>query len=309
MLNNARVVTRAQFLDALEVSPATFKRDLEYLRDRLGAPIVWDRERGGYCYEQGADDSYQLPGLWFNTGEIQALLTMQAWLDNLQPGLLSGHIAPLQARIRALLDRGDHSVEEITRRIRILSQARLGRNENAFQTISQALLNRRRLRISHLNRRDGTVLERDISPQRLTFYRDNWYLDSWCHLRKAIRSFAVDAIERVEVLTENAREVAATKLERELGSGYGIFSGSKTRTAKLRFSPERARWVAQEQWHPEQHGEFDADGYYLLSLPYSQETELVMDILRYGDEVEVLGPAALRSRVGETIQAMQRVYK
>ena len=47
MLSNRRVVSRQQFLDALEVSPATFKRDLEYLRDRLAAPIVWDRERPG----------------------------------------------------------------------------------------------------------------------------------------------------------------------------------------------------------------------------------------------------------------------
>ncbi|MBT8435184.1 MAG: transcriptional regulator, partial [Gammaproteobacteria bacterium] len=105
MLCNQRVVTRAQFLDALEVSPATFKRDLEYLRDRLAAPIVWDRERRGYCYEQGEDgEQFQLPGLWFNTSEIQALLSMDALLANLQPGVLSNHIEPLRSRIRMLLD-------------------------------------------------------------------------------------------------------------------------------------------------------------------------------------------------------------
>ncbi|MDC1287898.1 transcriptional regulator, partial [Gammaproteobacteria bacterium] len=90
MLSNQRVVTRVQFLEALEVSPATFKRDLEYLRDRLAAPIVWDPERRGYCYEAGAAlDQFQLPGLWFNTSEIQALLSMDALLANLQPGVLS----------------------------------------------------------------------------------------------------------------------------------------------------------------------------------------------------------------------------
>ena len=101
MLCNQRVVTRAQFLDALEVSPATFKRDLEYLRDRLMAPIVWDRERRGYCYEKSPDgEQFQLPGLWFNTSEIQALLSMDALLANLQPGMLSNHIEPLRSRIR-----------------------------------------------------------------------------------------------------------------------------------------------------------------------------------------------------------------
>ena len=216
MLSNSRSVRREQFLEALEISAATFKRDLEYLRDRLGAPIVWDRELRGYRYQEDADtaQTYPLPGLWFNTGEIQALLTMNAWLQNLQPGILSEHIKPLQARIRALLDRGDHSVEEITRRIRILTQPRKNLGNSYFQQISQALLNRRRLRIEHYNRASNSTTEREVSPQRLTFYRDNWYLDSWCHQRKAIRSFAVDALQReLEALCRAGFDVVFIMLE------------------------------------------------------------------------------------------------
>lgn len=310
LLNNARFVTRQKFLDALEVSPATFKRDLEYLRDRLGAPIVWDREQRAYCYQQqpGEQGSYQLPGLWFNTGEIQALLTMNAWLDNLQPGLLSDHIQPLQARIRALLDQGDHSVDEITRRIRLLSQSRLIQGDNHFQVISQALLNRRQLLITHFNRRAALSSQRIVSPQRLTFYRDNWYLDSWCHQREAIRSFAVDAISEVEVLGENALELDEVLMDQELASGYGIFSGADIQWAELRFSAERARWVAQEQWHTQQQSRFDEQGRYYLSLPYSQEPELVMDILRHGAEVEVLGPESLRLKLKSVIKEMSALY-
>jgi len=111
-----------------------FKRDLEYLRDRLAAPIVWDRERRGYCYEQGeGEEQFQLPGLWFNTSEIQALLSMDALLENLQPGVLSQHIEPLRSRIRMLLDDGDHSVDEISRRIRILPLAAKAYSSENFQ--------------------------------------------------------------------------------------------------------------------------------------------------------------------------------
>ena len=144
MLNNQRIVTRVQFLDALEVSPATFKRDLEYLRDRLAAPIIWDPERRGYCYETGAAlDQFQLPGLWFNTSEIQALLSMDALLTNLQPGVLSKHIEPLRSRIRMLLDDGDHSVDEISRRIRVVPFAAKAYRSEFFQGLCQALLSRR----------------------------------------------------------------------------------------------------------------------------------------------------------------------
>ena len=310
MLQNRRYVTRQQFLDTLEVSLATFKRDLEYLRDRLGAPIVWDREQRAYCYERNDDGESPspLPGLWFNTAEIQALLTMNAWLENLQPGVLGEHIRPLQARIRALLDRGDHSVDEVTRRIRILTRSRQIEHPSFFQLLIQALLHRKRLLIRHFNRSRGEQSEREVSPQRLSFYRDNWYLDAWCHRREAIRSFAVDAIEGVEILPQAALEVDDERLDRELGSGYGIFSGQQRQWAELRFSPRQARWVSREHWHPEQQAEFEADGHYRLRLPYSQEPELVMDILKHGSGVEVLAPDSLRARVREEIGRMQALY-
>ncbi len=311
MLNTHRVVTRSQFLESLEVSPATFKRDLEYLRDRLSAPIVWDSELWGYRYdysEPGAD-LYQLPGLWFNTSEIQALLSMDALLENLQPGILSAHIAPLRTRIRVLLDEGDHSVDEIARRIRILPAAAKSYSQENFQLASRALLSRKRLFISYYSRQTGKQSQRTISPQRLIYYKDNWYLDSWCHWRKGLRSFALDAIQTMKLLTEPALDIDDTELATQLESGYGIFSGADTKTALLRFSPLLARWVSKEQWHPRQQGSYDEQGYYLLSIPYSEETELVMDILKHGDEVEVLKPSGLRNTVVARIEAMRVIYR
>ncbi len=310
MLTSRKVVTRAQFLDALEVSPATFKRDLEYMRDRLAAPIVWDRERFGYCYDfsEPGSEQYQLPGLWFNTSEIQALLSMDTLLENLQPGVLTNHIKPLRSRIRMLLDDGDHSVDEIAKRIRILPATAKTYNSDYFQRITRALLTRKRLSLVYYNRSDDSETSREISPQRLIYYRDNWYLDSWCHMRKALRSFSIDAILQLEVGQEVAIDIDEDILDRELESGYGIFSGVKTREAVLRFSPELARWVSREQWHPKQKGEFDESGFYLLRIPYSQDTELVMDILRHGADVEVLQPQQLRQKVIDKIEEMRSLY-
>ena len=309
MLCNQRVVTRAQFLDTLEVSPATFKRDLEYLRDRLAAPIVWDRERRGYCYEQGeGSEQFQLPGLWFNTSEIQALLSMDALLENLQPGVLSNHIEPLRSRIRMLLDDGDHSVDEIARRIRIIPLAAKAYSSEYFQDLCQALLSRKCVDMTYYSRPTDSSSERRVSPQRLIYYRDNWYLDAWCHLRSGLRSFSIDAIKVLNITSEAAIEVDAQELNRELESGYGIFSGAETRKAVLRFSPEIARWVSRETWHPDQQSEYDEQGYYVLRVPYSQDTELVMDILKHGSEVEVLQPSELRERVKQRIISMQALY-
>ncbi|HFD80285.1 MAG TPA: WYL domain-containing protein [Gammaproteobacteria bacterium] len=311
LLKTHRVVSRQTFLERLEVSPATFKRDLEYLRDRLGAPVVWDRKRRGYRFDLPAAEaaSFEMPGLWFNSQEIHALLTMHRLLDDLQPGLLRPHIEPFKQRIDKLLEGERHSSEELRRRIRILHMnARPVEPEN-FGVISAALLAGRRLRVVHYNRRRDQESERELSPQRLVFYRDNWYLDAWCHLRKGLRSFAVDSIRHAEALEREIRPVPEGELEATLAAGYGIFGGRRTRTARLRFTAERARWVARERWHPRQQGHFEEDGSYVLSFPYSDDRELLMDILRHGAEVEVLAPRSLREGVRREAEAMVDRYR
>ena len=295
LLRSRRAIPLARMMEELEVSRATVKRDLEYMRDRLGAPIVWDRALGGYRYEEG--ERFSLPGLWFNASEVHALLTMEHLLSNLQPGLLGPHIQPLRRRIRNLLEQGDHSAGEIARRIRITRLAERPVDPAVFETIASGLLQRRRLLLHHHHRGRDETIPREVSPQRLVHYRDNWYLDAWCHLRKGLRSFAVDAIEGVEPLEKPAREVPEAELDEVVRAGYGIFSGKQTRKAVLRFSREASRWVSRERWHSEQEGRFDEAGRYLLTVPYSGDTELVMDILRHGPEVEVLEPGELREKV------------
>jgi predicted DNA-binding transcriptional regulator YafY len=310
LLAAREAVRISEFLDALGVSRATFKRDLEYLRDRLNAPIEWDRERRGYRLAGGATEAgrYQLPGVWFNASEIRALLTMQHLLADLQPGLLEPHVKPLLARLRALLGSGEHSAEEVERRIRIIH---LGARRLAlpqFELVANAVLDRRRLHIVYVSRSSNERTERDISPQRLVHYRENWYCDAWCHLRQDLRSFAVDAIQSAQLLEQKAKSVPDRELDEILAAGYGIFSGRKTTWAKLRFTPERARWVAAEQWHPQQKGRFERDGSYLLELPFSDHRELAMDILRHGPHVEVLEPASLRAAVKAQLAAALARY-
>lgn len=300
-------LTRREIEDDLEVSHATFKRDIEYLRDRLNVPIVWSRERQAYVLDP-ATPSAELPGVWFSPAEIYALLEIEHLLSGLGPGLLGKQLGPLRHRLQALLERGDRGHREIRRRIKVLAPGARRVNREVFETLSLALLGRRRLRIRHLKRATGEVIERVVSPLRLVHYRHNWYVDTWCHLRKDLRTFAADAIVFAERQEEPAREVADQDLDRVLGAGYGIFAGATTERAVLRFTPEHARWVADEVWHSRQLGRFEADGSYVLEFPYSREPELVMDLLRHGAGVEVLAPAALRARVAEELAAAAGRY-
>lgn len=294
--------------ERLGVSRATLHRDLRDLRDRMNVPIVCDRDTGYYRIDRRVP-RYELPGLWFSAAEIHALLGMQQLLDNLAPGgLLSEQIAPLRQRLIGLLESRADSVADIARRIRVIGAAVRACAPQHFQTVAAALMERRRLHIRYRARGNGQASEREISPQRLTHYRDNWYLDAWCHLRDELRSFAVDAILSAKAGRQPAREIADAELDASLAAGYGIFSGRAVRWATLIFTSERARWVAAEHWHREQEGRFLDDGRYQLRVPYSDDPELLMDILKYGPDCEVLEPAELRAKVIELLRAAAENY-
>ena len=104
------------------------------------------------------------------------------------------------------------------------------------------------------------------------------------------------------------RNISEAVLNEELSTSYGLFTGKADKIAKLRFTPERARWDAGETWHPQQKAAFDAERYSLLEVPYRDDRELVMDILRYGADVEVVSPEALREETIRRLKAALEQY-
>ncbi len=310
LLRTRRAVPMHEFLCRLEVSSATFKRDLDYMRDRLHAPILWDRAAGGYIFDEtsATGPHYELPGLWFSANELFALLAAQKLLADIEPGVLAARVAPIQARLSSLLETAGHSSSEVSQRVRLLSVAKRQLEPRHFADMASALLSRRQLKVDHWSRRHDEVTTRTLSPQRLVHYRDNWYLDAWCHLRADLRSFAAETLLRVAVLPQAAQEVTDETMDAHFAAAYGIFAGVPTERASLLFSAERARWVRSETWHSDQRGEDLPDGRYRLSVPYSDERELLMDIMRHGAHVLIEKPLALRRRLKEELDAMAQKY-
>jgi predicted DNA-binding transcriptional regulator YafY len=249
-----------------------------------------------------------LPGPLYTPAEIEALLIMQDLMDQLQPGLLENYLKPLRKRLKLLLGNKDLRSEQIRRRIRILHMASRPVRPKFFREVSRATLDRRRLVIRYYTRARDESLKREISPQRLVYYRGNWYLDAWCHLRQGLRSFSVDAVEAVSETKEVAHEIKTEALNAHLGTGYGIFAGPAQETAVLRFEPFVARWVAAEQWHAKQILEREPGGRLILTVPYANEPELIMDILRYGPDVEVLSPDSLKQAVLKRLKDALAAY-
>jgi predicted DNA-binding transcriptional regulator YafY len=310
LIRNRGHVSFKELIEELEVSPATLKRDLEYLKDQLGAPIEYDRFVNGYKFVQPVRGTkHELPGLWFSERELYSLLMAHQLLGELDAdGVISRHLQPLLERIHTLLGTADTDAKTLLERVKIVSAAKRPVPTQFFEMVGEALLRRRRLQLRYLTRGRGTVSERDVSPQRLVHYRNTWYLDAWCHTRERLLRFALDAIEDAQSLDTRAQEVALSQVRLQMDAGYGIYAGGRRRWATLLFDAQAAPWVSKEQWHPEQRSRWLAGGEYELSVPYTEETEIVMDILRHGEQVRVTAPDALAQAVATRLRAAALRY-
>lgn len=297
----------ARLREELKASRATINRDIEYMRIHMDAPIVYDRDANGYRYAPDAPE-FELPGLWFNQSELHALLACEQLLEEVQPGLLAPYIGPLRARIRRLLEQGGTSAETVSTRVLLRSVARRDVDPERFGTIAAAAIGQRLIRIDYTGRARERSTTRTVHPQRLVRYRDNWYLAAWCESAAALRIFSLDRITAARQLDTPAQDVPAAELDRHLGASFGIFAGSARAWAVLRFTAHAARWVEAETWHPDQIGQWQGDAYE-LQVPYSDPRELLMDILKYGPEVEVLAPDELRSEIARRLREAAARYR
>ena len=298
----------SKLCEELECKERSVKRYIRELRETHGYPIEYDREYGGYRLDSGLA-GLELPGLFFSESELSALLTMRAMLSAVQPGLFEKDLAPLGRRVEELIAESGVEAAEVARRVRIVPIGSRPVDDKVFGACAQASLARRRLRLKYRSRgREGDWEEREVSPQRLVRYRENWYLDLWCHQREGLRVFSLDQIKDIHVLETQALDLSAEQVDREFKTSFGIFSGEPTNRAVLRFSAYRAQWVSKEDWHGQQTARWLEDGSYELTVPYARPEELVGDILKYGDGVEVLEPADLRQMVADVLVRMTGLY-
>jgi predicted DNA-binding transcriptional regulator YafY len=310
LIRSRGCVSFQTLLDELEVSRATLKRDLAYLKDQLGAPIEYDRFANAYRF--GATwrgDKHELPGLWFSERELYSLLMAHQLLGELDDqAVLSRHLQPLLERIHQLLGIHESDAKALMKRVKIINSAKRPVPARFFELVGEALMKRRRLHMRYLTRGRGEVGERSVSPQRLVHYRATWYLDAWCHRVEGLRRFALDAIEVATLEDGRARDVPMRQVHAEMDAGYGIYAGATPHWATLHFAPQAAQWVSREEWHPAQQARWQDDGSYELRVPYAEPREVVMDVLRHGDQVVVVEPPALVREVQEQLARAGRRY-
>ena len=303
-------ISRRDLEEKLESNRSTIKRTIEEMRNFLGAPIIYDRAQNGYYYDrQQGTHPYEIPGLWFSSSELYALITTQKLLSDIQPGLLDDSIKAFRQRIQTLLKHMGTESTELDRRVKILQTEARPTDIEDFRKLVTALIHRRQVKVIYHGRQRDQLTERMVSPQRLIYYRDNWYLDGWCHLRQGLRTFSLDRIKPTFIDDTKALEYSDKELDEHFTRTFGIYAGPATEAAHLIFGSEAAKWVADEHWHPQQQGRILPDGRYELKIPYGNPTELIREILKFGPDVEVIAPLSLRQQIIDRLQETVEQYK
>lgn len=284
----------------LAVSPEVVQQVLNTLTEEYNAPIQYNTATRAYHYAADARNTFQLPGVTLSATELRGMAAVLNLLNDLNQGEGSDDLTRMQQLMNSLITAHGLDIADINRRIRILTNTKRPSNNHIYQQVSEAIFARKKLNIKYAAS-NQSLSERAVSPQTLVYYRDQWYLDAWCHKRQQLRTFMLSRINSAYQLNDTAREFSREELEQHFHNNYGIFSGGETQIAELRFMPGAAHLIAQQQWHPDAKGQWRGDEYH-LNLPYNDDRELLRDLLSYAPYVIINDPEELKNAYKKRLQ-------
>lgn len=292
-------------VEEFEVSERTAQRDIEFIRCRLQAPLVFDRRNNGYRY---TDNSFEIPVHWLNEANLLALVLAARLATTIPDTTVKDDLCRLIGRMLSLSRTEGYScLDKLSDKISVKNIEYARVNEHFFRVVVRALFDDRSLRINYRSPYSGTISERSIRPLHLMHYMGSWYLLAWCSTREAIRDFALSRLQQVEFDDKPVQiPVGLPPIKEFTRRHFGIMQGENVTSVTLCFSPAITPRILEQIWHPRQQTRINPDGSLLLSFPTADFRELTRKILSYGAEVRVVEPAELGNLVRSEIEKMFR---
>lgn len=287
-----------------ELSVKTAQRDIDFMRDRLSCPLVYDKSRKGYYYRDG---SFNLPLTWLSSEELTALLFAQKVLHDLSGGNAGDEITTILQKITSILQQQvpDKSVENA------VSLQLIGNTpapQACFTPSLEACLKKRCLAFNYYSPASDSESTRTVDPYHLANYMGTWHLIAWCHEREDLRDFVLARMKDTRVLDETFCIPTNFDIQKHMQSAFGIFKGKPKNAVTLRFSPWKSCWIKGQVWHKDQKEKHLKDGSLELTFPVSSFNEIMLVILSHGSDVEVIKPKALRMLIKEEAKRIAHLY-
>jgi predicted DNA-binding transcriptional regulator YafY len=238
--------------EQLEVAPRTVQRDIEFMRDSLGAPLTFSRRHNGYEY---SDSSFQLPYFKLTEGELVALFVAEQALRQYRGTPYEADLARAFKKLAASLP------DEITIDLSAVGQTHSFRTSattlhdlETFRRLAAATVGREQLRLTYWTASRDAVTRRVVDPYHLANVDGDWYLIAYCHLREDVRMFSPARIRKLELTGETFTPPAEFSIARYLDGAFRVIrdSGASGFEVRLRFTPGAAKYIREKVWHPTQ---------------------------------------------------------
>ena len=294
-------------VEEFEISRRTAHRIIEYLRERIQAPLEYDRRRRGFYY---SDAAYEIPGHWISESNILALSLAVRLASTIPDPALKDDLCRLINRVTGIA--GKHSracLQQVDNKVSVKNIEYAMVSTGIFRHCVEALFADRPLHITYHSPHRGNTSARTIQPLHLMHYMGSWHLIAWCTKRLKIRDFALARIREIAPPDETiAVPTDLGDIKEYTRKHFGIMQSGTTSRVVLQFSPTISPWIAEQSWHPEQKAATGPDGSLRLEFPVADFRELVRTVLSHGAEVSVVEPEELRKLVGQEIDKMAKNY-
>lgn len=295
-LGNQHAATAVSLARELETSPRTIKRDIEFMRGQLGAPIEWDGGARTYTYTRPCD---LLPLLRLDAGEALALAlanrTFAAWHGSPLGRALTAALAKIADVVGGTVSL---PVSEIAGLVSETAPAEADAELRWFAPALEAIRRRRVLRLVYQKPRAGAAPEtRLVHPLHLACLDHRWVLIAHDPARCGPRNFLLARICQAQATVETFLPPADFDLSAYLRGSLGRFAGNGEIDVRLRFDSELAPYLRERPWHTSQVIADRSGGAIEVTLRLNNLTDVLRHILACGRHVEVLAPATLRETV------------
>jgi predicted DNA-binding transcriptional regulator YafY len=286
----------------------TIWRDLRVLED-AGFPLYTERAADGNrgVWRVTEDFKRALP-LKLTLGELVALLMSRDLLTPLGVSVLGPEVASAFDKIQGALSREALAlIEQMRDRLGVRAT---GAKLQAPATehlprIHAALAEHRTLRTRYYSASRDREDVREIDPYHLTLHNGGLYLVAHCHLRDAVRIFAVERMRTVEPTRARFEVPADFNAERYLAGAWGILRGDLV-TVRVMFARGLARYIRERVWHPSQKLRDLPDGRVEMTLHVADTLEVRRWIFGFGAQAEVVAPEGLREALRLQAETLAR---
>jgi len=292
--------------DVLEASKRVIYNDRVFMIDRLGAPIAFNQEQGGWYY---SNETWTLPNIMITEGELLALFlsleVARRYLGTALEGSLRSAVDKISRSVKGPVS---VDLDALKAHYTFASPALSDVREQILLELHRAIRENHRLWMRYYTASRDEHTDRTVSPYHLYHAQGEWYLIAFDDLRQDIRNFAVGRIEDWSILPETFQPDPEFSIQEHMGSAFQTERGSEVVEVAIRFDPRQARYIRERRWHETQRIEELPDGGLILRFHSSGLGEVKRWVMQYGGHAEVLTPVSLRQECTDEAHRLVKLY-